>query len=251
MLSKNKIKLINSLSLKKKRDEEMLFVAEGIKIVSELIDSDLDVVAVFALESFFNENQFNKAFEQIIIDERELKSISNLSTPNQALALVKIPEKNLALSNIEHQLSIAIEDIQDPGNLGTIIRTAEWFGIKNIICSNNSVDVYNPKVVQATMGAISRVNVFYTDLPEFLHEASNSGLEIYGTLLDGENIYKQALENKGVILLGNESKGISAELEKLVTKKLRIPDAENNQTESLNVSMAMGIVCAEFFRRSL
>ncbi|HBF88597.1 MAG TPA: RNA methyltransferase [Bacteroidales bacterium] len=251
MLSKNKIKLINSLSLKKNRDEEKLFVAEGVKIVSELIDSNFELVSIFAHEDFFNANNIDNVIEKITVNESELKSISNLKTPNQVLAIVKLPAQELKMNDITNQFSIAFEDIQDPGNLGTIIRTADWFGIKNIICSNNSVNVYNPKVVQATMGAISRVNVFYTELDTFLKQSLEFGLKIYGTLLNGESIYNHNLTDKGIVLFGNESKGISSELQKYISNKISIPSALFNKTESLNVSMAMGIVCSEFFRKNL
>ena len=247
-ISKNKIKLIRSLANKKNREEEGLFVAEGTKIVAEIVDSNFEVVSVFALADFFEKHKISDKIEQIEIIESELKQISFLTTPNQALALVRIPKREFDINILNSNLVLAYDDIQDPGNLGSVIRTAEWFGIKHIICTQNSVDVFNSKVVQATMGAISRVEVFYTDLEKLFVQTSNQNIEIYGTLLNGNNIYNEKLSSKGIILFGNESKGISPKLEKFVTKKIKIPEANGNKTESLNVSIASGIVCAEFSR---
>lgn len=247
-ISKNKIKLIRSLANKKNREDEGLFVAEGTKIVAEIVDSNFEVVSVFALADFFQKHKISDKIEQIEITEIELKQISFLTTPNQALALVRIPKREFDISILNSNLVLAYDDIQDPGNLGSVIRTAEWFGIKHIICTQNSVDVFNSKVVQATMGAISRVEVYYTDLEQLFEKISNHNIEIYGTLLNGNNIYNENLSSKGIILFGNESKGISQKLEKFVTKKIKIPEAEGNKTESLNVSIASGIVCAEFAR---
>jgi TrmH family RNA methyltransferase len=250
-LSKNKIKLIKSLSSKKNRDDEALFVAEGTKIVSELIESAFEVVSVFAIESFFANHKLPNSIEQQIITDDELKQISFLTTPNQALALVKIPKREFDISILNSNLVLAYDEIQDPGNLGSVIRTAEWFGINHIICSHNSVDVFNSKVVQATMGAISRVEVFYVDLEELFKSISDKNIPIYGTLLNGNNIYTEKLSETGIILFGNESKGISPKLEKFVTKKIKIPASSKNKTESLNVSIASGIVCAVFMRTKI
>jgi RNA methyltransferase, TrmH family len=250
-LSKNKIKLINSLSNKKNRENEGLFVVEGIKIVSEIMQSNLEIVSIFALESYFQTEKPSNKIDKNIISEKELKQISSLNTPNQVLALVKIPQIEFNILNFKNKLVLAFDNIQDPGNFGTIIRTAEWFGINNIICSKNSVDLYNSKVVQATMGAISRVNVFYLDLESVFPEFLKNEIPIYGTLLSGNNLYNESLSQNGIVLFGNESKGISKNLEQFVTKKIKIPASENNKTESLNISIATGIICAEFLRNKI
>lgn len=240
MLSKNQIKLITSLQQKKYRKQEQLFFAEGIKVIEELIDSTLELVHLFCTSSMFPEIAEEK---KSIISEADLKKISALKTPNDCLALFKIPtEAKINTSG----LIIALDDIRDPGNLGTIIRLCDWFGISQIVCSSECVDVYNPKVVQATMGSISRVNITYIDLNNYL---SKTTLPIYGTFMEGENIYKMNLHQEGIIVLGNEANGISVAIEKHVTQKIAIPRFGNLQrTESLNVATATAIVLSEFKR---
>jgi TrmH family RNA methyltransferase len=252
MLSKNQIKFINSLKQKKYRDEEGLFIAEGVKIVSELLNSSIKIKEIYAVKKYI-ENLSTKGHAQLYeVSEIELKKISSLTTPNQVIAIAEISKYDLQNEDISSKLSIALDDIQDPGNLGTIIRIADWFGIENIICSGNSVDVYNPKVVQATMGSIARVKVHHTSLNDFLAIFSRD-FKIYGTILSGENIYHQKLSNKGIILLGNESKGISEKLLSYVTDKVSIPSfgKKPKNADSLNVAIAAAVICSEFRKNIL
>lgn len=233
-LSKNKIKLIRSLRLKKNRDAERLFVVEGAKIIQELIrEQPNSLEFVCTTESDF---QFDRAY---LADERTIKTISSLKNPGSLLALVRFPK----IDAIASDLVIALDGIQDPGNLGTIIRTADWFGISKIICSKDTVDCYNPKVVQATMGSIFRMSIEYVDLREYL---SNTELPVYGALLDGVDMYESPLEKKGVLVIGNEGKGISDEIKPLVSHPIFIP--KYGEAESLNAAMATGIILAEYRR---
>lgn len=252
MLSKNQIKLINSLKLKKYRDEHGVFVAEGTKIIPELIGSSIKVKQIFATEGFIEEHTIPKNIELIQIKEQELERISFLSTPNQALAICEIPEYTMQTAQFEEKLTLVLDDIKDPGNLGTIIRIADWFGIDTIVCSNETADVYNPKVVQATMGSIARVKVIYTDLKDFLKHQSENKMAIYGAMLNGDNIYEQKKSN-GIIVIGNESKGISKEIEQYISKKIKIPSFSHlkqneGEAESLNAAIATAIICSEFRR---
>jgi TrmH family RNA methyltransferase len=256
MLSKNKIKFINTLKKKKTRNEKGLFLAEGEKIVLEIIHSTLIIENLIATEKFIHQltdNQKLKIKEIIIVNDNELKKISNLKTPNEALAVVKQVSPTFSLSIIQKSLSLALDTINDPGNLGTIIRIADWFGIKEVICSENSVDLYNPKTIQATMGAISRVNVHYKNIAHLASELkNNTECPVYGCFLEGNNIYETSLKKNGLIILGSESHGISEEIAKQIDTKLFIPSFSNNPSstsESLNVSIAAGIVCSEFRRR--
>ena len=238
MLSKNQIKLISSLKQKKYRLQHNLFVVEGVKTINELIVSKFNLHQLFTIESFKIDANL-----ETIITEAELKKISFLSTPNKALALFKIPESKQIQFN---QLIVALDNVRDPGNLGTIIRLCDWFGIKDLVCNIETVDCYNPKVIQATMGSISRVNITYLDLKVFIKDA-NSGS--FGTFMDGENVYKMKLPSEGILILGNEANGISKDIEKLVSKKIAIPRFGNVQaTESLNVATATAILLSEFRR---
>ena len=255
MLTKNHIKLINSLQLKKHREEHGLFVAEGVKIVNELLNSNIRVKTIFIADDPSGQIPLRgKQKPEIIeVSEAELKKISSLSTPNRILAVAETPKYDIKKEDLVSQLSIVLDDIQDPGNVGTIIRIADWFGIKNIICSENSADAFNPKVVQATMGSIARVKIHYANLLGFLEgwksEAGSGKLKVYGTLLKGKNIYKENLSDKGFIILGNESKGISDKLFPHITDKIVIPSfAGNTGAESLNVAVAAAIICSEFKR---
>lgn len=252
MLSKNKIKLINSLSLKKNRDEEELFVAEGEKIIKELIDAHFDITTIICSDKF-SERYISSDYETIVATDAEMKKISSLKTPSHILAICRKRNTLLNINNLVNDLTIALDDIQDPGNMGTIIRLASWFGIKEIICSSHTVDCYNPKVIQATMGSIAHVNIHYTDLPDLLSKINKKGLPVYGTFLDGENIYETGLTKNGIIVFGNEGNGISKEVEKQTSHKLLIPPYKQDiqNVESLNVSIATSIVCAEFRRRSM
>jgi len=238
MLSKSQIKLITSLKQKKYRLQHGFFVVEGVKTITELIHSDFELVTLYTTESF----NFDDTKEEII-SKTDLKRVSFLKTPNKALALFKIPNvKNIDLN----QLIVALDDVRDPGNLGTIIRLCDWFGVTDLVCSYETVDCFNPKVIQATMGSISRVNITYLNLSEFLKE---NRLLSFGTFMDGASIYSKALPKKGVLILGNEANGISEEIEKLVTEKLSIPRFGNlRATESLNVATATAIFLSEFKR---
>lgn len=240
MVSKNQIKLITSLVQKKYRKQHGLFFAEGIKVIDELLLSNFELDHVFITKPMFFEVDEKK---KTIVTDSELKKISALTTSNDSLAVFKIPKENKI---IKEGLIVALDDIRDPGNLGTIIRLCDWFGIKQLICSEQTVDLYNPKVVQATMGSISRVNVSYVDLKNTLEELK---LPVYGTFMDGENIYKANLQQNAVIVLGNEANGISSEIEKIATHKIAIPRFGDLQvTESLNVATATAIVLSEFKR---
>ncbi|MDR1984802.1 MAG: RNA methyltransferase [Prevotellaceae bacterium] len=246
MISKSKIKQIKSLEYKKFRDETGLFVAEGEKLINEILQSNIEIESLFCLPAAkLPENNKTE-----IISENEMKRISFLKTPSSAFAVVKIPNKKIDINKINNSLSIVLDNIQDPGNLGTIMRLCDWFGIQNIICSHKTTDCFSPKTVQATMGAICNVNVFYVDLNGFFNMIDQN-INIYGTFLEGENIYNAKLSAHGLIIMGNEGKGISTETEKFVTKKLCIPCFSDNaiKPESLNVSVATAIVCSEFKRR--
>jgi len=254
MLSKNKAKLIISLQKKKERDLEGLYVIEGDKLVREFLSAGVKPNILVAKPEFLKSlpsDILNNAVDVTEASYEELKLISFLKTPHNALAVVPIPKTIMNADEIYLNLSAALDFVQDPGNLGTIIRAAAWFGIKNIICSDNCVDLYNPKVIQATMGAILHVNVFYSDLNDLLKKAREKRISVFGTLLEGTSIYEQELDEKGIILLGNESKGISEELKQYITKKIKIPGANSATTgiESLNVSMAAAVVFSEFMRR--
>jgi len=242
MVSKNQIKTITGLQQKKYRKIHKLFFAEGVKVVQELLNSNFELQALYTTEDIFN--NVPQHFTEHIT-EAELKKISAFSTPQSCLALFRIPEEK----PVGHKgLIVALDDIRDPGNLGTIIRLCDWFGIENLVCSEQCVDVYNPKVVQATMGSISRVNIIYTDLADFLGATS---LPVFGTFMDGENIYNKTLPTEGIIVMGNEANGISEGIEKMVTDKIAIPRFGNLQvTESLNVATAAAITLNEF-KRSL
>ena len=240
MLSKNQIKLITSLQQKKYRKQEQLFFAEGVKVVQELLHSNFELQELFTTkQDFLSVSKDNLH----AISEAELKKISALATPNSCLAVFKIPK---AKEMKESGLILALDDVRDPGNLGTIIRLCDWFGIETLFCSEETVDIYNPKVVQATMGSISRVNVVYGDLENFLVKTK---LTVFGTFMDGKNIYQESLPNDGVIVMGNEANGISEAVEKLVTDRIAIPRFGDLQiTESLNVATATAIILSEFKR---
>lgn len=240
MVSKNQIKLISSLQQKKQRQVHKLFFAEGIKVVQELLFSNFELEHLFTTEIIFAEIPSSK---QTLITDIELKKISALSTPNTCLALFKIPETKKVQ---EKGLLLALDDIRDPGNLGTILRLCDWFGIEQLVCSKETVDLYNPKVVMATMGSIARVNVTYLDLNELI---KNTKLPVFGTFMDGKNIYKEQLPKEGIIVMGNEANGISKGIENSIKNRLAIPRfGDLQQTESLNVATATAIILSEFKR---
>ncbi len=238
MLSKSQIKTITSLKQKKYRLQQGLFVAEGVKTINELLASQ------FSLQQLYTTNSFKiDANLETVVSENELKKISFLKTPNTALAIFKIPEPKAINTN---QLLVALDNVRDPGNLGTIIRLCDWFGITDLVCNIETVDCYNPKVVQATMGSITRVNVSYLNLTDFL---KTTHMPIFGAFMEGDNIYKSQLPNKGILVLGNEANGISREIEQVITTKISIPRfGQLQSTESLNVATAAAILLSEFRR---
>jgi TrmH family RNA methyltransferase len=252
MLSKNKQKFITGLQQKKQREKQQLFMAEGHKLVMDFIASDNQPVMIVATQDWLNDySRLISSGELIEATYQEIKSISLLKTPPPVIALIPIPEEKEIIEP-SHQMVLALDDIQDPGNLGTIIRLADWFGIKQIIASNGTADCYNPKVVQASMGAIARVSVSYTNLIDCIINYNQNKLPVYGTFLEGKNIYTEKLSPNGLVVLGNEGNGISQQIAALIPNKLLIPNfSEGPTSESLNVSTAAAIICSEFKRRTL
>mgnify|MGYP004490650709 CR=1 FL=1 len=254
MISKNKIKYIRSLELKKNRNKEGVFVAEGHKVVDDLLALQ-PALLIVATAEWLKGKQLGAETEVIEVPDEELKKVSFLQHPQQVLAVFR-QEQATAIDSFEFsgidttELSLALDGVQDPGNLGTIIRIADWFGITHIYCSQDTADVYNPKVVQATMGSIARVKVEYGNLLGLV-ESLPADVPVYGTLLDGENIYQQPLENRGLIVMGNEGKGISPALAQKVSRRLLIPNFPEGRptADSLNVAIATAITCAEFRRQ--
>lgn len=245
MLTKNEIKLIKSLSDRSARRDAGLFVVEGDKMVREVLDSALRIERLFVTE-----RSMVRAAAAECISPKEMERISHLKTPSDSLALVAIPEYGFSADMFDG-LVIALDSVQDPGNMGTIIRLADWFGVSDILCSEDTVDCYNPKVVQATMGALLRVKVHYVDLPAVLAQAASHGADVYGTFLEGDDIYKAPLASKGIVVMGNEGKGISHGVASSVSRKLFIPPypTDRRGSESLNVATATAIICSEFRRR--
>lgn len=240
MLSKSQIKLIASLHQKKYRNKYGLFIVEGIKTVNEFLNSDFNLNSLYYTNAFSSDLLGEKSQ---LISENELKKISNLKTPNAVLALFEIPTKSESKSQ---KLKVVLDGVNDPGNLGTIIRLCDWFGIEDLICSKDTVDCFNAKVVQASMGSLTRVNVIYKDLVPFLNSLDEP---IYGALMNGGNVYKQNLQSEGLLVMGNEANGISEVVQELITTKLTIPRFGNlQQTESLNVATAAAILLSEFSR---
>lgn len=250
MLSKATLKLIKSLELRKFRKESGLFVAEGGKTVTDLLQQGIEAYKIFATRDWMDNHSCECLVEITEITDEEMRRASFLRTPQGILALFKQPGYSMDPTCPTRELCLALDNVQDPGNLGTIIRIADWFGIENIYCSNGSADVYNPKVIQATMGAVGRVKIHYTNLPQLI-ESIKDKTNIYGTFLDGENLYGKELKNKGLIIMGNEGNGISDECGRLVSDRLLIPNypAGRATSESLNVSVATAIICSEFRRR--
>ena len=254
MLNKATISFIQSLQKKKTREKERLFVIEGDKLVNEFLETKTPVRILVAKPEFIKSLSpvYRENISEIIPSSYdELKRISSLKTPHNALAVIEMQKKKTDRRVTGNELTVALDSVQDPGNLGTIIRAAAWFGIKNIYCSLNSVDVYNPKVIQASMGALLHVNVSYVDLDRLLDSAFNNGIKIYGAMMKGRSIYTCRLADKGIILLGNESKGISTELLQYITDKIMIPRVNKKSPgiDSLNVSMAATVIFSEFTHR--
>ena len=269
MISKNQIKFIRQLEQKKFRRREGVFVAEGTKVVGDLLQH-YHPYSIFATEEWLADNQVGwlnnqvyKSFDSVassnhgsapmiqVVTSDELRRLSFQRHPQQVLAIFPLPTPSHSFTFSPSQLSIALDGIQDPGNLGTIIRIADWFGIPYIFCSEDTVDAWNPKVIQATMGSIARVNIIYLSLSRFIESLPN-GFPVYGTLLDGENIYNQKLTPHGLIVMGNEGNGISSEIRQKVNRRLLIPSFRTDDTaESLNVAIATAITCSEFRRQLL
>lgn len=250
MISKNKAKYIRSLELKKNRKQDNVFVAEGHKLVGDLIGV-FACKFIAATEEWWSENINIQADEKVTVTNEELVKISFLKHPQSVLAIFEQRNESIDVTIAQTSLCLALDDIQDPGNLGTIIRLADWFGIEHIFCSVGTVDVYSPKTIQATMGAIARVKLYYGSLTNLIERLD--GTPIYGTFLDGKNMYQERLTPNGLIVMGNEGNGISEEVGKLINKRLYIPNYPQNRktSESLNVAMATSIICAEFRRQIL
>lgn len=241
-ISKNQLKIITSLSQKKYRQKHNLFIAEGIKVVNELLNSSFEVDTLFATQDFKTSISSDKI---VLISENDLQKISNLKSPNKVLGLFKIPDEKTLQQN---GLTIALDAINDPGNLGTIIRLCDWFGVAQLICSKDTVDCYNQKVVQASMGSLTRISIKYLDLENYLQETK---LPTFIADMDGENVYKTDLPKEAILILGNEANGVSDKIRKLIKNKISIPRfGEVQETESLNVASATAILLSEF-KRSL
>lgn len=267
MPGKNTIKFINSLKQKKFRQEHQLFIVEGEKMVNELMNSSLAIHSVYATGQWLSERGLEEREDTATlqmtstgkyplyqIKESELEKISSVKTPNKVLALVHTPFFTLTREKIKHSLTLVLDKVQDPGNLGTLIRSADWFGIDDVVLSNDSAEITNPKVVQSTMGSIFRVHSHYLDLPAFLTSPETDGLPVLGAFSNAEDIYSVELPEHGLLVLGNESRGISPEVEKLLTRKIGIPSSlkrKGTQPESLNMAVAGSIIISEFRRRRL
>jgi RNA methyltransferase, TrmH family len=251
MLSKALIKIINSLSHKKYREKYRLFVAEGEKLVGDLIKMRAPVKTILSSKPI---NYIPDGVEFIQCAPSELDKISFMMNNQGIIALIRIIDKPLDLNSLNGSVSIGLDGIQDPGNIGTIIRLANWFGVKHILCSKECADIYNPKVVQATMGAMMGVEIHYLELENVLKELKKSAdFKLYGTYMEGESIYSSKLKSNGMLIMGNEGKGISERIGKLINKKISIPPfySGNFKVESLNVGVATGIIISEFVRQSV
>ncbi|NPA68834.1 MAG: RNA methyltransferase [Chlorobi bacterium] len=250
MLSKNKIKFFNSLKLRKFRIKHNLFIAEGKKSVSELLKSEIKPKFIISVNKNINLPKNNNEFEFIETNYSDIKKISFLKTAPEIIGVFEIPKYDTDLKTISESLSLYLDGLQNPGNLGTVIRTADWFGIKNIFCSKDTADVYNPKTVQATAGAVASVKVHYTGKDFFKNLPPD--LPVYGTFLNGSNIYETKLSRKGIIVIGNEGNGISETIAGYIKTRLYIPRFNESETgESLNASVAAAIIVSEFKRRLL
>ena len=248
MLSKNQIKFIRSLQMKKFREIHHQFMAEGTKLVLDLLESSVPVKMIFATDEWIREHEGKIHAVPVPVTLEELSRITALATAPPVFALFGIQQPDLTPEALKSNLVLVLDEIHDPGNLGTILRIADWFGIRQIVCSENTVDLYNPKVVQATMGSIARISVLYTNIADWLSKIPE-GIPVYGTSLDGENIYSQKLTRNGAIIIGSESSGISREARLFITNKLLIPSfSDGAHAESLNASVATAIVCSEFRR---
>ncbi len=252
MISKNTIKLINSLALKKYRKKENLFLVEGDKLVEEVILSDIEIQELIITPEFSNYSgiEFKNAVKISHVNHKELKQASLLQHPQNSMAICRIPSQPPFPIKLGQNLSVYLDGIQDPGNLGTIIRICDWYGIEYIFSSQDSVDFYNPKVIQASMGSFNRVKFYDCDFKAVKNLAQNSDTIIYGAFMEGENIYTEELQKSALLVMGNEGNGIRDEVKTMIDKKVSIPNFSNTPTkaESLNVSVATAIICSEFKR---
>ncbi|HSN50237.1 MAG TPA: RNA methyltransferase [Bacteroidales bacterium] len=256
MLSKNRINSIISLQNKKQRDLQRIFIAEGSKLVFDLLKSRFTIRELFIIPEKTGDIRsviYSSRAGITEVTEAEMTRITSLTSPSPILAIVEMAESAPLPSPGPEDLILALDDIRDPGNMGTIVRIADWFGISAVICSETCVDLYNPKVVQSSMGSIARVTVYHTNLPDFLAGVPD-GTTIYGAFMEGENMYQAELKQSGIIIIGNEARGISPEVAAQVTDKISIPAAPiiaSDRAESLNASVATAIICAEFRRRTI
>lgn len=244
MITKNTVKQIQSLKIQKYRKELQCFVVEGRKMVEELLQSDFETVQLFATERFLSEHELQDQRLEVVT-EVQMDQMSGQDTPPGVLAVART--KSLTVEQLVFgDLTLALDGIANPGNMGTIIRTAEWFGVRNIVCSKDCVEIWNPKVIQATMGSIFRMNIVSLELAGFLDEQRRKGMAIYGALLDGENLFRKRQWNRGILVIGSESHGIRHDILPLITQPITIPRAADSNTESLNASMAAGIILASW-----
>ena len=259
MITRSESKLVRSLSHKKYREQEKLFVVEGEKMVGELLTGDMEpasgIHTLFATADWIVEHDETLSPLQIPLKEAtagELRKISNLVTPQRVLALVRIPQSEITPRELATSFVLGFESVRDPGNLGTIIRTADWFGIRHIICTPDSVDLYNPKVVQSTMGSLARVQTTYLDIEDLLKDQAMKNKPVYGTFLSGEDIYRSILEKEPLVLFGNESKGLSAKYDPFLRMRISIPPFPPGPkvSESLNLASSVAVVCSEIRRRT-
>lgn len=250
MLSKAKIKFIRSLEWKKFRKESNVFVAEGNKLVAEMLPF-FTCEFLIAKPSWMATQRDIPARELVVAEEGDIRKASFLKSPQDVLAIFQCPHWDITEIKPDKDLILTLDGVQDPGNVGTIIRLADWFGISHIVCSQDTADVFNPKTVQATMGALARVKVHYTDLESFLRAQSEQAIPLYGTFLEGENLYEKEIQNRGILVMGNEGNGIRPAIESLIRDRLYIPNYPEGKdtSESLNVAISTAVICAEFRRR--
>ncbi len=246
MVSKSEIKFLHSLNLLKCRNKQNLFKVEGWRSIKEFLSSDYKLINLFVSNDFLKKSNILDSFPYKVVNQSILNKISSLKSPSQTLAIFEKKTSSYNLLSLKKKLVIALEDISNPGNLGSIIRTADWFGIKHIFCSHNSVDLYNPKVIQSTMGSLSRVNVVYLDLSKLIDNLKKEKFKLFAADLNGSNFYNQKINN-GIIFFGNESAGLSKKLSSKIINKIKVP-SKNSQCDSLNLSVSFGIIVSEIVR---
>lgn len=253
MISNKTAQRIKSLADKKNRLKEMLFVVEGDKSVSEALESRFELLQLFATESFINSNELitTNSNKLIRATKEEIKKASLLQNPQNSIALFQLPQENAIYETITNALTLYLDGIQDPGNFGTILRISDWFGIDTIFCSFDTVDMFNPKAIQASMGSFCRVKVYYHDFHSFAEYANEHSIPIYGTFMNETSVYSEIFPSKSILVLGNEGNGIRIENEKFITKKISVPDfsTSGKKPESLNVAVAAAIICSEIKRK--